>query len=51
MKKTKPLKNLVNEHPLDDEEFWDDFYDNLIEWELEYEEESDSDPNPTDGSV
>ena len=50
MKKTKPLKNLVNEHDLDDEEFWDDFYDNLIEWELEYEE-GDSDPNPTDGSV
>ena len=45
--KQKPLKNLVNEHPIDDEEFWDDFYDNLREWY----EEGDSDPDSTDGSV
>jgi len=48
--KQKPLKNLVNEHPVDDEEFWDDFYDNLREWEIEYEE-GDSGSDTTDGSV
>ena len=50
MKKTKPLKNLVNEHPLDDEEFWDDFYDNLIELEID-DEEGDSGSDIPDGSV
>lgn len=51
MKKTKPLKNLVNEHPLDDEEFWDEFYDNLIEWEIVDDEESNGGADPTDGSL
>lgn len=47
MKKTKPLKNLVNEHPIDDQEFWDEFYDNLIEWEIEDEEDDASNDPPT----
>jgi DNA-dependent RNA polymerase auxiliary subunit epsilon len=45
MKKTKPLKNLILEHDLDDEEFWDDFFDKLNEEVLDYEDdESNSDP-------
>ena len=46
MKKMKPLKNLVNEHPIDDQEFWDEFYDNLIEWEIENDEEDDASNDP-----
>ena len=45
MKKQKPLKNLVNEHPFEDEEFWDDFFDKLREEVLDYEDdEGNSDP-------
>ena len=50
MKKTKPLKNLVNEHDLDDEEFWDDFFDKLNEEVLDYEDD-ESNSDPTTGSV
>jgi hypothetical protein len=39
----------VNEHDLDDEEFWDDFYDNLREWEIEDDEEDDASNDPPTG--
>ena len=50
MKKTKPLKNLILEHDLEEEEFWDEFFDNLREEVLDYEE-GDSDSDCTNGSV
>jgi predicted house-cleaning noncanonical NTP pyrophosphatase (MazG superfamily) len=50
MKKTKPLKNLILEHDLDDEEFWDDFFDKLNEEVLDYEDD-ESNSDPTTGSV
>ena len=60
MKKTKPLKNLVLEHDIEDEEFWDEFldsleesleeypesFDNLREEVLDYEEDETSDDSP-----
>ena len=50
MKKQKPLKNLVNEHPFEDEEFWDDFFDKLREEVLDYEDDEGS-TDTTVGSV
>ena len=47
MKKTKPLKNLVLEHDIEDEEFWDEFFDNLREEVLDYEEDDASDDSPS----
>ena len=61
MKKTKPLKNLVLEHDIEDEEFWDEFLDsleesleeypenvdNLREEVLDYEEDETSDDSPS----
>lgn len=48
--KQKPLKNLILEHDLNDEEFWDEFFDKLNEEVLEYEDD-EGDSNPTNGSV
>jgi len=46
MKKTKPLKNLILEHDIEDEEFWDEFFDKLNEEVLDYEEDETSDDSP-----
>lgn len=48
--KQKPLKNLILEHDLEDEEFWDEFFDKLNEEVLEYEDDEGSTDTPT-GSV
>ena len=50
MKKMKPLKNLILEHDIQDEEFWDEFFDNLREEVLEYEDDEGS-TDTTFGSV
>jgi len=50
MKKTKPLKNLILEHDIEDEEFWDEFFDKLNEEVLDYEDD-ESNSDPTTGSV
>lgn len=39
MKKMKPLKNLILEHDVQDEEFWDEFFDKLNEEEVDYEDD------------
>jgi len=42
MKKMKPLKNLILEHDIQDEEFWDEFLDSLEESLEEYPENVDN---------